>query len=63
MVSQKQRNKAGEHDGNDGALEEDEAIRLSLTPHLHLMMASRSRRSSCCPQLFERAADSWWNPK
>lgn len=25
--------------------------------------ASKSRRTGCCPKLFERASGSWWNPK
>ena len=51
----------GVDDGCAGTLEEDEAITLSFTPHLHMMFTARS--TSCCPQLFERASSTWWNPK
>lgn len=47
--------------------DEDDLLQLSLTPHLHaLLLASMTHRrtsNSCCPHLFERAADTWWNPK
>nr|XP_027238964.1 adenylate cyclase type 9-like isoform X2 [Penaeus vannamei] len=50
--------------GEGGAvLEEEEAIRISLTPHLHALMMASHRRNSCCPLLFERAADTWWDPR
>lgn len=47
--------------------DDDELLKLSLTPHLHaLLLASMTHRrhsNSCCPHLFERAADTWWNPR
>ncbi|XP_045602391.1 adenylate cyclase type 9 isoform X4 [Procambarus clarkii] len=51
--------------GKDGreVMEEEEAIRLSLTPHLHAFMLASHRRNSCCPMLFERAASTWWDPR
>lgn len=51
--------------GQEGVMDEEEAIRLSLTPNLHAhMLGSRRRRHrSCCPLLFERAASTWWDPK
>ncbi|XP_053654012.1 adenylate cyclase type 9 isoform X2 [Cherax quadricarinatus] len=44
-------------------MEEEEAIRLSLTPHLHALMLASHQRNSCCPVLFERAAPTWWDPR
>ncbi|XP_066952166.1 adenylate cyclase type 9 isoform X1 [Macrobrachium rosenbergii] len=49
--------------GGGGVMEEEEAIRLSLTPHLHALMLGSHRQSSCCPTLFERAAPTWWDPR
>ncbi|KAK3876369.1 hypothetical protein Pcinc_009523 [Petrolisthes cinctipes] len=49
--------------GREGVMEEEEAIRLSLTPHLHALMLTSRRRNSCCPMLFERAAPTWWDPR
>lgn len=49
--------------GQEGVIDEEEAIRLSLTPNLHAHMLRSHRRRTCCPLLFERAASSWWNPK
>ncbi|XP_071526446.1 adenylate cyclase type 9 [Panulirus ornatus] len=49
--------------GGGGVMEEEEAIRLSLTPHLHALMLASHRRNSCCPMLFERAASTWWDPR
>ncbi|XP_045115025.1 adenylate cyclase type 9-like isoform X1 [Portunus trituberculatus] len=49
--------------GREGVMDEEEAIRLSLTPNLHALMLGSRRRRSCCPLLFERAASTWWDPK
>lgn len=59
---------SGDHGGGTGGrgggvMEEEEAIRLSLTPHLHALMLASHRRNSCCPMLFERAASTWWDPR
>ncbi|KAG0724804.1 Adenylate cyclase type 9 [Chionoecetes opilio] len=47
----------------EGAMDEEEAIRLSLTPNLHALFLGSRRRRPCCPLLFERAASTWWDPK
>ncbi|CAL4061073.1 unnamed protein product, partial [Meganyctiphanes norvegica] len=55
----------GEGGGGDdvGELGEEEAFTLSLTPHFHAFMLGNTRRNSCCPIMFERAAPSWWDPR
>ncbi|XP_050692888.1 adenylate cyclase type 9-like isoform X3 [Eriocheir sinensis] len=49
--------------GQEGVMDEEEAIRLSLTPNLHAHMLGSRRRRNYCPLLFERAASTWWDPK
>ena len=40
---------------------------ISLAPHLHALLlashAPKTKSGSCVPPLFERAANTWWNPK
>ncbi|XP_065336913.1 adenylate cyclase type 9 isoform X2 [Cloeon dipterum] len=51
--------------------EDEDGVQISLAPYLQTYLAnggrgsdgSQRRLSSCLPTLFERASDTWWDPR